>query len=82
MHAIVLYKLFTKIVLTHTSVTLNEAQCRTSWISQGIQLRESHPNGFEEYRGMSKASLPLVLTFVGYEKALDNVETYAILSAH
>ncbi|KAE9418621.1 hypothetical protein Angca_008018, partial [Angiostrongylus cantonensis] len=76
----VLYKLFTRIVLSRISRTLDKAPpveqagFRKGFCCMGhIQTRVIEVCG--EYH------LPLVLTFVDYEKAFDNVETNAILSA-
>ncbi|KAK6743803.1 hypothetical protein RB195_010853 [Necator americanus] len=78
----VLYKIFTKIILTRISRTLDEAQPQEqAGFRQGfscldhIQIVSSVIEVCREYR------LPLVLTFVDYEKAFDSVETNAILSA-
>ncbi|KAK6757667.1 hypothetical protein RB195_015465 [Necator americanus] len=78
----VLYKVFTKITLTRMSRTLDEAQPqeqagfrqRFSCLDH-IQTVSRVIEVCQEYR------LPLVLTFVDYEKAFDSVETNAILSA-
>ncbi|KAK6741275.1 hypothetical protein RB195_009246 [Necator americanus] len=76
----VLYKLFTKIILTRISRTLDEARLKNKLDSaKGSLLGHIQTvSGSEvcrEYR------LPLVLTFVDYEKTFDSVETNAILSA-
>ncbi|KAK6740406.1 hypothetical protein RB195_008706 [Necator americanus] len=74
----VLYKVFTKIILTRISRTLDKAQAQESWIPSGVQLLASHPDRVDvsrEYR------LPLVLTFVDCEKAVDSVRTNAVPSA-
>ncbi|KAK6729601.1 hypothetical protein RB195_006570 [Necator americanus] len=78
----VLYKIFTKIILTRISRTLDEAQPQEQ---AGFRQRFSCLDHIQtvsrvievcrEYR------LPLVLTFVDYEKAFDSVETNAMLSA-
>ncbi|KAK6764424.1 hypothetical protein RB195_024664 [Necator americanus] len=78
----VLYEVFTKIILTRISRTLDEAQPQEqAGFRQGfscldhIQTVSSVIEVCREYR------LPLVLTFVVYQKAFDSVETNAILSA-
>ncbi|KAK6753951.1 hypothetical protein RB195_013130 [Necator americanus] len=78
----VLYKVYTKIILTRISKMLNEAQLQEQ---AGFRQRFSCLDHIQtvsrvievcrEYR------LPLVLTFVDYEKAFDSVETNAVLSA-
>ncbi|KAK6744623.1 hypothetical protein RB195_011383 [Necator americanus] len=78
----VLYKVFTKIILTRISRALDEAQPQEqAGFRQGFSCLDhiqTVPRIIEvcrEYR------LPLVLAFVEYEKAFDSVETNAILSA-
>ncbi|KAK6745401.1 hypothetical protein RB195_011870 [Necator americanus] len=78
----VLYNVFTKIILKRISRTLDEAQSQEqAGFRQGfscldhIQIVSRVIEVCREYR------LPLVLTFVDYEKAFDSVETNAILSA-
>ncbi|KAK6760044.1 hypothetical protein RB195_021531 [Necator americanus] len=75
----VLYKVFTKIILTRISRTLDEAQPQEqAGFRQGfsclyhIQTVSRVIEVCREYR------LPLVLTFVDYEKAFDSVETNAV----
>ncbi|KAK6760849.1 hypothetical protein RB195_022061 [Necator americanus] len=77
-----LYKVFTKIILTRTSRALDEAQPQEqAGFRQGFSCLDhiqTVPRVIEvcrEYR------LPLVLTFVDYEKAFDGVGTNAVLSA-
>ncbi|KAK6757724.1 hypothetical protein RB195_015501 [Necator americanus] len=78
----VLYKVFTKIILKRISRMLDEAQPQEqAAFRQGftcldhIQTVSSVIEFCREYR------LPLVLTFVDYEKTFDRVETNAIPSA-
>ncbi|KAK6735999.1 hypothetical protein RB195_018958 [Necator americanus] len=75
----VLYKVFTKIILTRIfEVQLQEEAefCqRFSYLLYNIQTVPRVIEVCREYR------LPLVLTFVDYEKAFDSVETNVILSA-
>ncbi|KAK6754377.1 hypothetical protein RB195_013401 [Necator americanus] len=78
----VLYKVFTKIILTLISRTLDEAQPQEQAgfrqefsCLDHIQIVSRFIEVCKEYR------LPLVLTFVDYEKAFDSVETNSILSA-
>ncbi|KAK6764516.1 hypothetical protein RB195_024729 [Necator americanus] len=77
----VLYKVFTKIILTRISRTLDEAQPQEQagfrqefGCLDHIQTVSRVIEVYREYR------LPLVLTFVDYEKAFDSVKTNAILS--
>ncbi|KAK6756754.1 hypothetical protein RB195_014904 [Necator americanus] len=80
----VLYKVFTKIILTRISRTLDEAQpqeqggfrqsCCFSCLDH-IQTVSKVIEFCREYR------LLLFLTFVDYKKAFDSVQTDAILSA-
>ncbi|KAK6734506.1 hypothetical protein RB195_017972 [Necator americanus] len=77
-----LYKVFTKIILTRIYRTLDEAQPQEqAGFRQGfscwdyIQTVARVTEVCREYR------LPLVPTFADYEKAFDSVETNAILSA-
>ncbi|KAK6749632.1 hypothetical protein RB195_001939 [Necator americanus] len=77
----VLYKVFTKIILTRISRTLDEVHPQgTSWIPSRVQLLEPHPNCFKVIEVCREYRLPLVLTFVDYEKTFDNVETSATIS--
>ncbi|KAK6748154.1 hypothetical protein RB195_001027 [Necator americanus] len=78
----VLYKVFTKIILTRISRTLGEAQPqKQAGFRQGfscldhIQTVSRVIGVCQEYRQL------LVLTFVDYENAFDSVETNSILSA-
>ncbi|KAE9415074.1 hypothetical protein Angca_008569, partial [Angiostrongylus cantonensis] len=78
----VLYKLFTKVILLRIPRTLDEAQpfeqagCRKEFCCMDhIQTVSRVIEVCREYH------LPLVLTYVDYEEALDSVETNAILSA-
>ncbi|KAE9413785.1 hypothetical protein Angca_007815, partial [Angiostrongylus cantonensis] len=78
----VLYKLFTKIILARISRALNEAQPieqagfrKEFCCMDHIQTASRFIEVCREYH------LPLVLTFVDYEKEFDSVETNAILSA-
>ncbi|KAK6757975.1 hypothetical protein RB195_015663 [Necator americanus] len=63
----VLYKVFTKIILTRISRTLDEAASRTSWIPPRVQLWTT-PDRVEVIEVCREYRLPLVLTFVDYEK--------------
>ncbi|KAK6738547.1 hypothetical protein RB195_020572 [Necator americanus] len=67
---IVLHKIFIKIILTRTSMTLDGAHLHEQ---AGFHQRFNWLDNI--YR------LALVLTFVDYENAFDSVETNAILSA-
>ncbi|KAK6749531.1 hypothetical protein RB195_001879 [Necator americanus] len=74
----VLYKVFTKIIVTRISRTLDEAQPQEqAGFRQGfccLDLVEGH-------KGLPGIRLPLVLTFIDYKRAFHSVETNAILSA-
>ncbi|KAK6747824.1 hypothetical protein RB195_000798 [Necator americanus] len=71
----VLYKVFTKIILTRISRTLDEAQLKNKLGSaRGSAAWTTSRPCRGEYR------LPFVLTFVDYEKAFDSVEMNTILS--
>ena len=77
-----LYKLFTKIIMSRISKTLDEAQpSEQAGFRKGyscidhIQVVSRIVEVCREYQ------LPLALTFVDYEKAFDSVETNAVLTA-
>ena len=77
---VVFYKLFTKIILTHITRTLDEAQpVEQAGFRQGfccmdhIQTVSTVIEVCREYR------ISIVLTFIDYEKAFDSVESNAIL---
>ncbi|KAK6764576.1 hypothetical protein RB195_024775 [Necator americanus] len=78
----VLYKLFTKIILTHISRTLDEAQPQEqTGFRQGFSCLDHIQTVSRIIEVCREYRLLLVLTFVDYEKAFDSVETNAILSA-
>ncbi|KAK6737034.1 hypothetical protein RB195_019620 [Necator americanus] len=78
----VLYKVFTKIILTRISRTLDEAQPqKQAGFRQGFSCLDHIQTVSRVIEVCREYRLPLVLTFVDYEKAFDSVETNAILSA-
>ncbi|KAK6749833.1 hypothetical protein RB195_002068 [Necator americanus] len=78
----VLYKVFTKIILTRISRTLDEAQPQEqAGFRQGFSCLDHIQTLSRVIEVCREYRLPLVLTFVDYEKAFDSVETNAILSA-
>ncbi|KAK6734702.1 hypothetical protein RB195_018101 [Necator americanus] len=78
----VLYKVLTKIILTRISRTLDEAQPQEqAGFRQGFSCLDHIQTVSRVIEVCREYRLPLVLTFVDYEKAFDNVETNAILSA-
>ncbi|KAK6734461.1 hypothetical protein RB195_017942 [Necator americanus] len=78
----VLYKVFTKIILTRISRTLDEAQPQEqAGFRQGFSCLDHIQTVSRVIEVCREYRLPLVLTFVDYEKAFDSVETNAILSA-
>ena len=78
----VLYKLFTKIILARISRTLDEAQpYEQAGFRQGFSCMDHIQTVAMVIEVCREYHLPLVLTFVDYEKAFDSVETNAILSA-
>ncbi|KAE9412714.1 hypothetical protein Angca_003797, partial [Angiostrongylus cantonensis] len=78
----VLYKLFTKIILSRLSRTLDEAQpVEQAGFREGFCCMDHIQNVSRVVEVCREYHLPLVLTFVDYEKAFDSVETNAILSA-
>ncbi|KAK6755599.1 hypothetical protein RB195_014147 [Necator americanus] len=78
----VLYKVFTKIILTRISRTLDEAQPQEqAGFRQGFSCLDHIQTVSKVIEVCREYRLPLVLTFVDYEKAFDSVETNAILSA-
>ncbi|KAE9414497.1 hypothetical protein Angca_003607, partial [Angiostrongylus cantonensis] len=78
----VVYKLSTKITLSRISRTLDEAQpVEQAGFRKGFCCMDhiqTVPRVIEVCR---EYHLPLVLTYVDYEKAFDRVETNSILSA-
>ncbi|KAK6750239.1 hypothetical protein RB195_002311 [Necator americanus] len=77
----VLYKIF-KIILTRISRTLDEAQPQEqAGFRQGFSCLDHIRTVSRVIEVCREYRLPLVLTFVDYEKAFDSVETNAILSA-
>ncbi len=78
----VLYKLFTKIILTRISRTLDEAQPQEqAGFRKGFSCMDHIQTVSRVIEVCREYRLPLVLTFVDYEKAFDSVEFNAILSA-
>ncbi|KAK6763193.1 hypothetical protein RB195_023780 [Necator americanus] len=78
----VLYKVFTKIILTRISRTLDEAQPQErAGFRQGFSCLDHIQTVSRVIEVCREYRLPLVLTFVDYEKAFDSVETNAILAA-
>ncbi|KAK6764292.1 hypothetical protein RB195_024566 [Necator americanus] len=79
----VLYKVFTKIILTRISRTLDESQPQEqAGFRQGFSCLDHIQTVSRVIEVCREYRLPLVLTFVDYEKAFDRKrETNAILSA-
>ncbi|KAK6758528.1 hypothetical protein RB195_016012 [Necator americanus] len=78
----VLYKVFTKIILTRISRTLDEAQPQEQvGFRQGFSCLDHIQTVSRVIEVCREYRLPLVLTFVDYEKAFDSVETNPIVSA-
>ncbi|KAK6755335.1 hypothetical protein RB195_013983 [Necator americanus] len=77
-----LYKVFTKIILTRISRTLDEAQPQEqAGFRKGFSCLDHIQTVSRVIEVCREYRLPLVLTFVDYEKAFDSVETNAMLSA-
>ncbi|KAK6754350.1 hypothetical protein RB195_013384 [Necator americanus] len=75
-------KVFTKIILTRISRTLDEAQPQEqAGFRQGFSCLHHIRTVSRVIEVCREYRLPLVLTFVDYENAFDSVETNAILSA-
>ncbi|KAK6730562.1 hypothetical protein RB195_007180 [Necator americanus] len=78
----VLYNVFTKIILTRISRTLDEAQPQEqAGFRQGFSCLDHIQTVSRVIEVCREYRLSLVLTFVDYEKAFDSVETNATLSA-
>ncbi|KAE9416321.1 hypothetical protein Angca_002462, partial [Angiostrongylus cantonensis] len=78
----VLYKLFTKIILLRISRTLDEAPpVEQTGFRKGFCCMDYIQTVSRVIEVCREYHLPLVLTFVDYEKAFDSVEMNAILSA-
>ncbi|KAK6765094.1 hypothetical protein RB195_025143 [Necator americanus] len=78
----VLYKIFTKIILTRIPRTLDEAQPQEqAGFSQGFSCLDHIQTVSGIIEVCREYLLPLVLTVVDYEKVFDSVETNPILSA-
>ncbi|KAE9412640.1 hypothetical protein Angca_007107, partial [Angiostrongylus cantonensis] len=78
----VLYKLFTKIILSRISRTLDEAQpVEQAGFRKGFCFMDHIQTVCRIIEVCREYHLPLVLTFVDYEKVFDRVETNPILSA-
>ncbi|KAK6740728.1 hypothetical protein RB195_008899 [Necator americanus] len=78
----VLYKVFTKIILTRISRTLDEAQPQEqAGFRQGFSCSDHNQTVSRVIEICREYRLPIVLTFVEHEKEFDSVEANAILSA-
>ena len=78
----VLYKLFTKIILMRITKILDEAQpVEQAGFRQGFCCMDHIQTVSRVIEVCREYRMPLVLTFIDYEKAFDSVETNAILSA-
>ncbi|KAK6765100.1 hypothetical protein RB195_025148 [Necator americanus] len=78
----VLYKIFTKIILTRIPRTLDEAQPQEqAGFSQGFSCLDHIQTVSGIIEVCREYLLPLVLTVVDYEKVFDSVETNPMLSA-
>ncbi|KAK6760491.1 hypothetical protein RB195_021816 [Necator americanus] len=78
----VLYKVFTKIILTRIFRTLDEARPQEqAGFRQGFSCLDHIRTVSRVIEVCHEYRLSLDLTFVDYEKAFDSVETNAILSA-
>ncbi|KAK6760861.1 hypothetical protein RB195_022072 [Necator americanus] len=78
----VLYKVFTKVILRRISRTLDEAQPQEqAGFRQGFSCLDHIQTVSRVIKVCREHRLPLVLTFVDYEKAFDGVGTNAVLSA-
>ncbi|KAE9412928.1 hypothetical protein Angca_002878, partial [Angiostrongylus cantonensis] len=78
----VLYKLFTKIILSRISRTFDEVQpVEQAGFQKGFCCMDHIQTMSRVIEFRREYHLPLVLAFVDYEKAFDSVETNAILSA-
>ncbi|KAK6736837.1 hypothetical protein RB195_019497 [Necator americanus] len=74
-------KVFTKIILTRISRTLDEAQPQEqAGFRKGFSSLNHIQTVSRAIEVCRECRLPLVLAFVDYEKAFDSVETNAILS--
>ncbi|KAK6756763.1 hypothetical protein RB195_014908 [Necator americanus] len=78
----VLYKVFTKIILTRISRTLDEAQPQEqAGFRQGFSCLDHIQTVSKVIEFCREYRLLLFLTFVDYKKAFDSVQTDVILSA-
>ncbi|KAK6740801.1 hypothetical protein RB195_008947 [Necator americanus] len=78
----VLYKVFTKIILTRISRTMDEAQPQEqAGFRQGFSCLDHNQTVSRVIEICREYRLPIVLTFVEHEKEFDSVEANAILSA-
>ncbi|KAE9419848.1 hypothetical protein Angca_004248, partial [Angiostrongylus cantonensis] len=77
----VLYKLFTKTILSCISRTLDKAPVEQAGFRKGFCYMDHIQTVSRLIEVCREYHLPLVLTFVDYEKAFDSVKTNAILSA-
>ncbi|KAK6736544.1 hypothetical protein RB195_019308 [Necator americanus] len=78
----VLYKVFTKIILTRISRTLDEAQPQEqAGFRQGFSCLEHIQTESRVIEVCREYRLSLLLTFFDYEKTFYSVETNAILYA-
>uniref|UniRef100_A0A0N5C0B1 Reverse transcriptase domain-containing protein n=1 Tax=Strongyloides papillosus TaxID=174720 RepID=A0A0N5C0B1_STREA len=77
-----IYKLFTKIILNRIARTLDEAQPREQAGFRSGYSTIDHIHTLNQILERAEEyKLPLVLTFIDYEKAFDSVEINAVINA-
>ena len=76
-----MYKLFTKLITTRLEKKLDENQPREQAVFRSKYSMTDHVHAINQLKEKCSKKNPLYVAFVDYEKALDSVQTQAILTS-